>query len=105
MDYWRGQVDWAIDPDWKCEICGSNSGLEWGLIHSECRCNTCHSPYWMRDNTKEGNPITTRPISGIKDEYKEPIRQAIKATGKKEDELTDEDIDEFMPKMEVTNGH
>ncbi len=102
MEYWRGEMDWPLDTDWKCEICGTNSGLEWGLIHAQCRCNSCHSPYWMRDASKPDEPIVTRPISGIKDEYKEPIRQAVNALGKREDELTDADIDEFMPKVDVS---
>ena len=98
MEYWRGMMDWPLDLDWKCEICGANSGLEWGFIHAQCRCNSCGCHYSMRDFTKDNKPIVSCPISTLIEEYKEPIRQAIHATGKRFEELTDEDIEEFMPK-------
>lgn len=98
MEYWQGQMDWPLDLDWRCEICESNSGLEWGLVHAECRCNACHSPYWMRDYSKTDKPVVTRPISGIKEEYKGAVRQVINCSPKKFGDLTDTDIEEFMPK-------
>ncbi len=103
MDYWRGQMDLRLDADWKCEICGENIGLEWGLIHSECRCNSCHSIYWMRDFTKPDKPVVSKPISGVLPKYKEALRQAINTHKAKFDDLTDEDIEKFMPKAEAIN--
>ena len=66
-DYWYGFMDWPIDRFWVCETCGKYQGLEWGLIHSECRCEKCHTPYWMRD---KDDKIVRIPISNLKPEYK-----------------------------------
>ena len=74
MEYFEGIMNWPLNPDWVCETCGSkqgNLGLTWGLIHSQCRCNTCHTIYWMRNDKQE---IVDIPINGFKDEYKLPAK-------------------------------
>jgi hypothetical protein len=72
MNYWQGSMNWPLDKDWKCETCGANMGLEWGLVHAQCRCNQCHTEYFMRDGDDK---IVTTPICTLKPEYKEPARQ------------------------------
>lgn len=74
MEYWQGQMNWPIDIDWVCETCGEVS-LTWGLQHGECRCNTCHTLYVMRDFDKSEHPVVTRPISEIKEASK-PLLKA-----------------------------
>lgn len=69
MNYWYGIMDWPIDGNWKCETCNEWSGLTWGIVHAECRCDKCHSIYTMRDNSKEERPLVTTPISRLKKEY------------------------------------
>ncbi len=81
MQYWRGSMNWPLDIHWTCEICGTgpfmlaglmaNSNLTWGFIHAQCRCDTCHTEYWMRDSDQQ---IVATPICGLKDKYKEPAR-------------------------------
>ena len=100
MEYWRGMMDWPIDKDWVCETCGQTVGLEWGMVHAECRCNSCHTLYYMRAGDKS-RTILTKPLCILKEEYKEP---AIKAWGKYHipvDELTGEQWDGFMEKSAV----
>lgn len=87
-------MNWPLVADWKCPTCGQNEGLEWGLIHAQCRCNVCHTQFRMRD--KE-NTITMFPICQLKDEYKEPLRQVYLKYRLPIDEITDAMIDEFMP--------
>jgi hypothetical protein len=78
-------MNWPLDPDAACVVCDTifatqspipglllGSGLTWGLVHGECRCNTCHTTYTMRD---ENGPVTT-PISEIKEEWLPPARTA-----------------------------
>ena len=91
MDYWRGVMNWPIDKDWVCDTCGENHGLEWGLIHAQCRCNECHTQYFMRDS----DAIFTRPKCALKDEYKEPAKKAWAKYHLPVDELSDEQWDEF----------
>lgn len=103
MSYWKDTMNWPIDKDWKCVICGSgpimsgesyallDSGLTWGLVHAECRCNICHTVYTMRDNSKEGRPRVTRPISLLKPDYVEPAKKAWARWHKPLDTLSDEE--------------
>ena len=61
---WHGTMNWPIEADWKCEVCGNkplmipcgpeghaviSHGLTWGLAHGSCRCNECHAQYRMCD--------------------------------------------------------
>lgn len=89
MEYWRGQMDWPIDKNWVCETCGLNVGLEWGFVHAQCRCNECHTQYYMRDGDKERTILTT-PRCMIKDEYKEPVKKAYTKYHIPVDEITDD---------------
>lgn len=70
MNFWEGYMNWKLVDGWKCQTCGSND-LIWGLVHAQCRCNVCHTQYYMRDDN--GN-ITDNPICLLKDEYKEPAK-------------------------------
>ena len=94
-------MDWPLDPNWKCETCGGNYALIWGLVHGECRCSLCHAEYTMRDWSKEGNPTVTTPISKLKEEYKAPAKLAWERFHIPEDELTDEQWQECGAPMEV----
>ena len=71
MDYWSGFMDWTVNKDWVCEICGEYKGMTWGLPHALCRCNNCHAQYTMRDSKDN---VVDIPISIIKEEYKEPAK-------------------------------
>ena len=95
MEYWRGGMDWPLDGDWKCETCGRNVGLEWGMVHAQCRCNDCHTQYYMRADNEERTILKT-PKCMLKDEYKTPLKDAWGKYGIPIDELSDEQIDEFM---------
>ena len=77
MEYWRGMMNWPIEPDASCETCGNQFAgiaggymigvaLTWGFVNGECRCDVCHTVYTMRD----GETILTQPLSRIKDDYK-----------------------------------
>lgn len=100
MNYWRGYMDWPLDPDWKCPTCDTNVGLEWGMIHAQCRCNQCHGQFTMRKND-EARTIVTRPISELREEYKEPARQLWQKYHTPEDEWTDVQWDEVVKVAEV----
>jgi hypothetical protein len=94
MNYWQGQMDWPLDKNWKCETCGTNVGLEWGLVHAQCRCNQCHTQYIMRD---DNDKIVNIPISQLKPEYKEPVIKLWQTYHLPVDELSDAQWDEFIP--------
>lgn len=96
MEYWQGLMNWPIDRKWKCETCGTNTGLEWGLVHARCRCNQCHTQYHMRDDKE----ILTWPKCMLKDEYKEPAKLAWERFATPVDELTDEQWDKFVTSKE-----
>ena len=68
-------MNWPLDEDWVCPICGERAGLTWGFIHGECRCNNCHAEFMMRDHD---NNILTTPMSLVKEEYAEPAKFAWK---------------------------
>jgi hypothetical protein len=88
-------MDWELDNNWLCPTCGKNEGLEWGLIHAQCRCNVCHTEFTMRTNDEQ-NTIVIIPICMLKEEYKEPIKQIYAKYHVTIDEMTDEMFDEFM---------
>lgn len=98
MEYWEGNMNWKVDTDWVCETCGKRIGMTWGLVHAECRCDNCHTPYMMRDYNKDGDPIITIPISQLKEEYKEPLKLAWQKYSRPIDGLTKEEWEEFAPK-------
>jgi len=95
MNYWRGMMDWFVDKEWICETCGQNVGLEWGLVHGQCRCNDCHTQYQMRANDKD-RTILTIPKCLLKEEYKIPAKQAWEKYHIPINELTGEQWDEFV---------
>lgn len=95
MKYWRGYMDWTIDSHWKCETCGEYQGLEWGLIHAQCRCNNCHTQYFMRADDEQ-KTILTIPKCLLKDEYQEPARKAWIKYHVPIDSLSDSQWDEFL---------
>lgn len=74
IEYWRGYMNWPLDPQWKCEVCGGLS-LMWGLVHAQCRCTTCHTHYRMRD--ENGEEVTT-PIWMIRPEYAQVVKEMYK---------------------------
>lgn len=96
MNYWEGNMWWPITEGWKCEICGKNDGLTWGLVHGVCRCNNCHTQYNMRDFDREDNPVMETPICRLKSEYKEPLKLAYQKYQVPITKMSDEIIDEFM---------
>ena len=71
MNLWEGYMNWPLSADWKCETCGGRN-LIWGLQHAVCRCDTCHTEYYMRD---ENQKVVDCPICLLKDEYKKPARE------------------------------
>ena len=97
---WRGNMDWPLDPDWECEVCGNDglwafldkekiqvgTGLEWSLIPGLCRCTKCHAEYNMRDRDSQR---VTKPISRLKPEYKAAARLGWEPLGLPLDEWTD----------------
>lgn len=114
--YWTGAMNWPLKKDWECVVCGfgpkiamreelsMSLGLTWGLVHAECRCDRCHTVYYMRDNSREGRPIVDVPISMLKPEYLEAAKRAWKAWAKPLDELTDDEWLEMgvpLPMLEV----
>lgn len=92
MDYWRGEMNWPIRADWKCETCGTNSGLTWGLVHGVCRCNTCHTEYCMRVDGE----ILEVPACDLKPEYAAPAKLGWEKYRVPISEFTDEMWDEVM---------
>lgn len=94
MEYWEGVMNWPLDENWKCPTCGQR-GLQWGLVHAQCRCVVCHTQFTMREDD-EKRTITTTPICELKDEYKEPLKLAYQKYQIPIDDMTDSMIDEFI---------
>ena len=69
MEYWRGYVNWPLDPNWSCKTCGGRT-LIWGIQHGVCRCDDCHTQYTMQENDKR----ITQPKCLLKPEYQEPAQ-------------------------------
>ena len=96
MDYWRGYMNWPLDPNWKCEICGSRE-LTWGLPHATCRCDVCHTQYRMRN---EDDEVVSIPICQLRSEYKKSVKNAWDKLGIPIDEFSDQQCFELL-KVEV----
>lgn len=91
MEYWTGIMNAPLDGDWKCATCGDRY-LIWGLVNGQCRCETCHTEYMMRN----GDKYVTTPILMLKEEYRQPIKQVWDKYHVPISQMTDEMIDEFM---------
>ena len=91
-------MDWPLDKDWICETCGGRHGLEWGMVHAQCRCNQCHTQYSMRANDEDRTILTT-PRCLLKDEYKEPLKQAWQELHIPINEITKEQLEPYMSKV------
>lgn len=100
MEYWRGIMDWPLDPDWTCELCGQNHGLTWGFVNGQCRCNNCHTHYYMRDDL--GQAIT-RPKWTIDPQYREAAQRLFTKEGTPIDTWSDETWDKEL-KPEITHA-
>ena len=99
IEYWRGYMNWTLDIDWKCEICGENKGLEWGMVHAQCRCNVCHTEYRMRD---EEDKIVSKPIVQWKAEYCEAIKAVWQKLHKPFDEIPSEGLQKLIEEFQKT---
>ena len=97
MEYWRGYMNWQLDNDWKCEICGKNEGLTWGLVHAQCRCNICHTQYRMRNIKDE---VISKPICQLKPEYYYAAKEGYEALQKPIDEFSDDEWQEALMKKD-----
>jgi len=95
MKEWYGIMDWSLDENWKCEICG-NIDLIWGIQHGTCRCEVCHTQYRMRD---EKGKIVKIPICMLKSEYYDATKELYKKYKTPMSQWTDEQWDETMIKM------
>ena len=89
MEYWRGYMDWPLDPTWVCNICGGRT-LIWGLAHGLCRCAFCHVQYAMRVDGKR----VEIPASRLKEEYEQPAKWGWAKWQRPTSEWTDEMWDE-----------
>lgn len=89
---WGGAMDWPVAEDWVCETCGGQR-LEWGLRNGTCRCYNCHTQYRMRDNQLN---VVNIPISQLKEEYREPVKEGWKLYETPISEWTDEMWDQVM---------
>lgn len=98
MEYWRGIMDWPLDKKWKCSTCNGNYGLEWGFVHTQCRCNNCHTQFTMRADD-EDRTVLTNPKCQLKDEYKKPAQIAYAKHHIPLEELTDNQWDEAFAKV------
>jgi len=102
MEYWKGYMDWPLKKGWVCETCNENKGLTWGLIHAECRCNQCHTQYYMRDKNQKAVEI---PISLLKEEYKAPAKAGWKVYQVPISQWNDAMWDESFKKAEENDSH
>lgn len=104
MNYWEGVMNWPIDSDWECEVCGMvpprslveflmkrQPSLVWGFVNGTCRCGVCHTQYAMRDYDAEGKPPVTRPICRLKPEYKAAFIKLWAEHHRPVDQITDEE--------------
>lgn len=99
MKAWYGIMDWPLDVNWKCEICG-DVNLLWGLPHALCRCKTCHTQYRMRD---EKDKVVTTPICQLKEEYYQPAKNLYQELKTPMSEWTDEQWDKALKKEGKSN--
>lgn len=87
MEYWRRDMNWPLDKDWKCPICGARN-LTWGLSHGECRCDSCHVQFMMR----EGETILTVPQCTLKSKYFTPFKRLWEGSGRPISTITKEEM-------------
>ena len=99
MEAWYGVMDWPLDVNWKCEICGEVN-LLWGIPHALCRCETCHTQYRMRD---EEDKVVTIPICQLKEEYYEPAKILYQKLKIPMTQWTDEQWDKTMKEFKKVN--
>lgn len=92
MDAWRGVMNWPLDYEWVCELCGERA-LIWGFVHGICRCDYCHTQYMMRD--ADGRILDT-PAWLMKEEYKGPAGIGWRTRKTPMDTWTDDDWDLFF---------
>jgi len=86
MDYWRCEMNWPIDSEWRCEVCGWIAGLTWGFAHGECQCDRCHAVYTMRPDGE----IVTVPVCRIKPDWMGATKRLWEEHGIFGEEATDE---------------
>jgi len=96
MEYWKGKMDWQLEPSWKCETCGKSVGLTWGLVNGECRCNLCHTPYYMKD--KDGN-ITSVPKNDIIAKYRDEVKALYEKYQRPIEEIPEEEYKKLRDSM------
>jgi hypothetical protein len=90
MNYWSGYMNWPLDEDWRCEICGGYYGLTWGMVHAECRCNNCHALYSMRANDEQ-RTVLTKPRLILRAEFIQPAKEAWAKTCRVLEKITKEE--------------
>ena len=89
MEYWKGAMNWPVKDGWKCETCETtNPHMTWGLVHGQCRCNVCHTPYVMKNSNDD---TVTEPISDIKEESKGLVMAMYERFKEPIDEIPDDD--------------
>lgn len=91
IEYWSGKMNWPLEEGWKCETCG-HTDFTWGLIHGVCRCDQCHTQYYMRIDSKD----IALPICLLKEKYKEPAKKGWILYHKPISEWTDEEWDKVF---------
>jgi hypothetical protein len=84
MEWWSGNMDWPLDAEWKCPICGRRR-LIWGLAHGVCRCDQCHTQYNMR----YGDFHVTAPVCMLTDAYRPAFEHIWQQSAKPADQVTD----------------
>ena len=84
-------MNWPLDTDWVCEICGTR-WLTWSLQHGICCCDTCHAQYTMRDKER----ICTRPQCLLKPDYHSAFKSLWSQLHKGIDEITDDEWDSVL---------
>ena len=97
MKAWYGVMDWPLDANWKCEICGEVN-LLWGLCHGTCRCEVCHTQYRMKD---EEYRVVKVPICQLKEEYYEPAKILYQKFKTPMTQWTDEQWDEAIKEKQI----
>lgn len=114
-NYWRGNMNWPVVKEWKCETCGHagtinlvsekhpnlkimNNAMTFGLVRGECRCNVCHTPYKMVDGHR--TPVTT-PINKVKPEYRLAVIALWERTQCKVDEMELNALEEVLKEGEI----
>ena len=100
MNYWSGAMNWPVDAEWKCVTCGYDaSWLIWGLQHAHCRCNHCHTEYFMRD---DGGNVVINPICLLKEEYKAPAKAGFEHFKTRISEFDDDAWDQAFALCDMT---